>query len=364
MKAYLFACIEKNIGDDLFVRTICNRYPNTKFIITSEANYGSLQNIHNLIFSDILSKWNWASSAGGNSKLKYLIAKILQKYYESKLPKYELGVYIVGNAFKNKKYTGWRQSRWMRERINLVDKFYILSTNFGPYQDEQWKYDFDKIFPQVKDVCFRDKYSYDLFSNLENIRYAPDAIFSIGQRRHITNKNVIISLIDCAFEARSIELQDSSVAYEEKMVEVIEKLLEKGYNITLLNSNTIQDRPACNRILRKLDNSQVSVVDYDGNLDLIFDLFENSSYIIGTRLHSIILGFLYNLNVLPIVYDIKVANMLDSCDFDQKKFDITNLDNIDSSEIVDALEHNSFIISEKVIEDANNQFLKLDTIMN
>ena len=51
MKCYLFACIEKNIGDDLFVKIICDRYPDTDFVITSKAQYGSLKEISNLHFS-------------------------------------------------------------------------------------------------------------------------------------------------------------------------------------------------------------------------------------------------------------------------------------------------------------------------
>lgn len=53
----LFACIEKNIGDDLFIYTIANRYRECRFIISSEANYGVLKDQDNLIFDDDLRKW-------------------------------------------------------------------------------------------------------------------------------------------------------------------------------------------------------------------------------------------------------------------------------------------------------------------
>lgn len=360
MKVYLFACIEKNIGDDLFIKILCERYPNIEFVISAQAQYGSLERIPNLSFSNVLEKWNWASSLGTNSTIKSFIAKIIQKYYEFRLPNYEIGVSIVGNAFKNLEYTGWRQSQWIRERIKLVDKFYLISTNFGPYSDERWRMDFANIFAQMSDVCFRDQYSYNLFSNLDNIRVAPDAVITMGIKKHENNKNVIISLIDCALSVRSDELKNSASKYEKKMADTITLLVSKGYTITLLNSNTKQDRPACNHILDMIDQSNVTVLDYEGDIDEIFELYSKSSYIIGTRLHTIILGWLYNLSVVPIVYDIKVANLLKTCMFEGSIFDITKLQNVTANEIVKALESNSYTIPEHILKKANDQFFMLD----
>lgn len=360
MKVYLFACIEKNIGDDLFVKILCERYPNVDFVITSRANYGSLKDIPNLIFSDLLEKWIRVSSLGQNNIIKALAAKIIQLYYTYRLPQYEVGVFIVGNAFKNTKYTGWKQSRWIRERIRLVDRFYIISTNFGPFSEEQWKNDFDKIFSEMKDVCFRDNYSYELFSQLPNVRFAPDAVFTLGMREHNKNKNVIISLIDCSFQARSEKLKKAASIYEQKIADTINLLLTKGYRITLLNSNKQQDRPACDRILNKVNPTNISVLDYDGNLDKIFELYENSSYVIGTRLHTIILGFLFKLTVVPIVYDIKVTNLLGECSFDQSFFDITKLKTVSERDIVNALEKNGYLIPKIVLNKAQEQFIRLD----
>lgn len=347
MKVYLFACIEKNIGDDLFVKILCERYPNTDFIITSNAKYGTLAKIPNLKFSKKLKKWNWACSLEPKSRVKEIIARILEKYYALFLPKYNLGVSIVGNAFKNNEYTGWKQSHWIREKIKFVDKFYIISTNFGPYNNECWKKDFNKIFSKMADVCFRDEYSYNLFSQLPNVRYAPDAVMTLGHREHNMNNNVIISLIDCSLEGRSEKLKKATEIYELRMVETIKLLNKNGYKVTLLNSNTEQDRPCCNRILSSIDeNIKINVVDYNGDLNEIFELYNNSSYVIGTRLHTIVLAWIYKTPVVPIVYDIKVSNLLKTCIFDKIKFDITNLKAITATDIVNAMKNNNFIWSQ------------------
>jgi len=365
MKVFLFACIEKNIGDDLFVKLLCERYPHVEFIISSQARYGSLERIPNLTFSDTLKKWGELSTRGSKNKLKALAAKLLQSCCRLALPRCDVGVSIVGNAFKNKEYTGWKQSRWIRDRIRLVKRFYLISTNFGPYSDERWRNDFDRIFPKMADVCFRDRYSYGLFSRHSNIRFAPDAVISMGKKKGAENdpKNVIISLIDCSFHARSEELRRACPGYEQKMCELTDKLVELGYSVTLLNSNTLQDKPACDRIVEKCvsgRSGKITVVNYDGDLDVISTLYENSSFVVATRLHTIVLAWLYGLPVVPVVYDIKVGNLLDACGFGGARFMIDSPADYGSEEILTAVKDYDFTLSQETVSLAQEQFSALD----
>lgn len=362
MKVYLFACIEKNIGDDLFVKLLCERYPHIDFIISDQARYGSLAEIPNLHFSKNLSKRMWAMSLNPRHPVKKLVANLLNAFYTLTTPKREIAVNIVGNAFKNMEYTGDDQSRWIRSRIKLAKRFYLISTNFGPYTDERWKTDFDAIFPQMADVCFRDEYSYHLFRHLPNVRFAPDAIISMGEQQKAASpeKRVVISLIDCAFSARSVALQQASKTYEAKMVEVARKFLSEGYRVSFLNSNTEQDRPACDRILSELDSSNVDVLDYDGRLDKVFELYQTATCVVATRLHTIVLAWLYRLPVVPVVYDIKVENLLCSCGFTADRYDIKNLESVSGEDIFASMNNYDFVLSDAVIEAANGQFCKID----
>lgn len=68
--------------------------------------------------------------------------------------------------------------------------------------------------------------------------------------------------------------------------------------------------------------------------------------------------------VVPIVYDIKVSNLLDVCSYNQSVFDITQLGCVTGVDIVDALVNNRFVISKDILADAQNQFLKLDEVLS
>ena len=61
---------------------------------------------------------------------------------------------------------------------------------------------------------------------------------------------------------------------------------------------------------------KIQVLEYNGyNLDSFLLDFLDSQYIIGTRFHSVILGWLANIPVFPIVYNIKTYNVIRSYAF-------------------------------------------------
>lgn len=50
------------------------------------------------------------------------------------------------------------------------------------------------LFDGLTDICFRDKYSYSFFKNLNNVRYAPDIVFNYECQSRIKNNNIVISV--------------------------------------------------------------------------------------------------------------------------------------------------------------------------
>ena len=360
-KALLFACIEKNIGDDLFVYLVCNRYTNVQFYITSDANYGTLSKIQNLKFDYALKKWLWASSIGTNSRAKFLVGRILQYMYSLFIEHFDVGIYIVGNAFKNPNYSGSNQILWLKRRINLVDRFYIISTNFGPFNNKKWIEDCRNVFSKAEDICFRDEESYDYFSKLPNVRYARDAVFSLGKQISSKEKNIIVSVVDFSFEGRNDLLKSKTQEFENRIADIASKYANEGYQITFLNSNTKQDLPACSRIIDKIENkNMIHTINYNGDLDEVFEIYKKSCFVIGTRLHTIILSLLYDIPVLPIIYDIKVENVLSSVGFTGEKIYLEKIYELTFSKAQKALSEYSFCLSQRDICDSASQFKKID----
>lgn len=367
-KVYLFACIEKNIGDDLFIYLVSQRYPNVNFVISDDAKYLQQNNLTNLEYSEILRKWLKFANNESNNVIKRFLISILEKIYRLKLKKLD-SIYIVGNAFKNTNYKGNYQINWLKKRLYISNNFYLISTNYGPANCDEWKKACHDVFSKMTDVCFRDVMSFDAFRDLKNVRYAPDAVLSIdvdnsSKNKILEDKYIIMSIIDCSMNDRSDKLNASTNDYESKMAYLINEFNKRGVNVILLNSNTIQDKPASERILEKCKNKTRNLVyDYDGNIKELFNIYINATAIIATRLHTIILGWLYEIPVIPIVYDIKVENLLNSYKFDGFSEKITNMKNIDFFSINYAIENYSFKISKDILNESQNQFEKIDILL-
>ena len=144
------------------------------------------------------------------------------------------------------------------------------------------------------------------------------------------------------------------------MVDAARRFLDEGYKITFLNSNTEQDRPACDRIMSILDSKDVEVLDYDGDLESVFELYKRSACVVATRLHTIILSWLYGLPVVPIVYDIKVENMLNSYGFNSDKYDIKALGSVSGDDIFNSMNRYNFVLPNEIITASNQQFAEID----
>ncbi len=134
---------------------LCNRYKNCKFIIEDKAKYGDFLTVPNLYFSYffmILKRFsNYMQKRSPIKRIgSYLIFKCLSLYYGHK----NTMVYIVGNTFKNYNYIGKQQIQWLKNLVSLSSDFYLISSNYGPCNDNRWIKDCSEVIESMTDVCF------------------------------------------------------------------------------------------------------------------------------------------------------------------------------------------------------------------
>lgn len=366
-KILLFACVEKNIGDDLFIYVLCNRYKHCNFVISDRAKYGNLLKIPNLSFSKAVRYLK--GTCDYNSyipRLKKLVGKIVYKTLSLFYGHKNFIVYIVGNTFKNYSYKGKEQIQWLKNMVNLSSKFYLLSTNYGPCDDERWINDCSEAFKKVTDICFRDKESFNLFSNLSNVRFAPDAVLTLKTditKKQVNSKKIIISIINCR-ERYSEKVLEKADVYENKISEISDKYIESGFDVILLCSNTDQDYPAADRIRKKCKfGDKIRIFKYNGNYEDVFELYRESSCVISTRLHSMILAWIFKTPVFPISYDIKVSNLINSYNFNNDYCQLSNIEKLSYNKIIESFKNYDFTFLNNLQLEAEKQFSKLDTIL-
>jgi len=322
-KVFLKAYFKKNLGDDLFLHILSNRYKNN-FIAICSPKYRYKNCFFNIQFNKSYFEYYFYRILETILKKK----NILEKKYISKA---KLILTIGGSIFiENKNNTiDLLEKQYSIYKNNIP--YFILGANFGPYYTEQYKNYIETILNKAEDVCFRDKYSYNLFSKNENVRYATDIVFSLDTTKIKTKKSkkIIMSIINC--ESRFSN--EITSLYEEKIIELIKFFTKRDYGVTLMSFCKAEgDEIAINRILRKIKKMPyyklINKYFYKGNISEALNVIADSEMIIGSRFHATILGLLFDKAIMPIVYSNKTTNLLKDLNYKGKIFDIRKIDDI------------------------------------
>ena len=341
MKIYTRAYLTENLGDDLFIKILIDRYKKHQFYSISRGfkNYtkGNLKVYSNPILFDIIEEFK------------------LEKYLSNKC---DLAISIGGSMYmENEKY--------IKDYSFGKNKYYVLGSNFGPYKTQEYYNKVYDFFKNAEDVCFREEYSYNLFKDLPNVRYASDIVFNLDIKdvKNTNRKKAIFSIISCA-DKIGIQHQND---YENKIIELIKFLKEKQYEICLMSfCKWEKDEEAIKSISKKCKEEGIEDIEhyyYRGKIEEALDVIGDSSIMIGSRFHANIIALLLGKPIIPVIYSEKTKNVLNDMNLDVKIIDIKELKDFDVATLTDRDLNFKHDMSE-AIKNAEKQFEKLDLVLN
>ena len=334
MKIYVNAFLHNNLGDDLFVDILVNRYRNTKFITISN----SYKNKNMKIYSN-----KYINRVLRNTLMKRLL--IIKK--SDKIISIGGSMYIEGKSRdKTEEFKG--------------KEYYILGSNFGPYKTQEYYEKMREFFKKAQDVCFRESYSYNLFKELPNVRQAPDIIFGLDTEKiKITNrKRVIISVISCKDKIGKYEEE-----YEEKIIEIMKFFKEKGYEICLMSFCKEEgDEKAIELILTKAKMDNILTYYYKGNREEALNILADSQIIVGSRFHANILGLVLNKTIIPISYSKKTNNVLNDIGYKGMIINISEIKKFQTDLLTEDILNYKLNIDD-LRKRAQEQFKALDVVL-
>lgn len=304
-----------NVGDDLFLCALTSRYPSVNFHIVCDQRFSLAFNkikniyIHESVDATVLN-CSLQIFLGGSifmepSDAKKILPKVLctTKYNISNIP------------------------------------YIIIGANFGPFTKYLFYRLYYEWFKNAEDICFRDRYSKNLFSKLNNVRWAPDIL--LGKIKglegfHPVSKSISISLIQ---NNQRIGLPNyNEDNYISAMKNIIKIYIELGFNIKLLSFCPYQgDTIICNQLYNYLSNyekKKTCLIEYNGSnlLEFLKNGFD-CQYMIGTRFHSIILSWALNIKSMPIIYNQKMEKAILDYSYPYKYAYLTDLKNISFKDI-------------------------------
>lgn len=362
-KVFLHAYMAGNLGDDLMVRILCERYPKAKFLLYADSSYKErymdLKNVKVYSPEDKTSRAvNWLTEK---------IKKTNNGMWKLLIKRSKCTVHIGGSVFVQHSddfKLAYDVDYDLRARSK---KLYVVGANFGPFTHQEYYDAYKELFKKYDGICFRDKYSKSLFEEYENIKYAPDVVFNYVMPTGIeSKKQVLFSAVHMEDRGGKYSISQYAEEYYSMLAKMAEYYIKHGYGVKFVSFCKLQkDEEAIEEILSRMEEQyrdSAGKLYYDKDEKPIIQAFVESEMIVGTRFHSIILGWLAGKKVLPIIYDDKIMHVLEDngYDFYIKMNEIMDLDIDEWSE---KLTKHEVFHPEKLVQKASEQFAGLDKLL-
>lgn len=345
-KILLLGYMRKNLGDDLFIAILLNRYKNIDFVVRSNKK------------KDL-------------EPFKiYKNFKIIPKdgpLCDFDMEGYDACIYIGGSVMMELKRGIALQQNINAFVENSKKPFFYISSNFGPYRTQEFYDECVKTFKMIDGVSFRDSYSYNEFKEYESVTYAPDLVFGLDIKKKKKIKNSIgISLIDLSLPTRGEELNSLDSDYCNMLKNNISDFVSKGKTVYLFSYCDFEGDPnTIEKVLNLLseeDKKHVKVVKYKGKPGSLYDFIQKYSSMekmICTRFHGLVLSLVFRQDLMVISYSKKIQGILKDI---PQEFKCMSIDKdigklkIDESWFSAIKEENLKVLSENAV----NQFKKFD----
>jgi colanic acid/amylovoran biosynthesis protein len=358
-KILVSAYYATNLGDDLFLKIVFDRYPDIEwFLLTSNEIYlktfKDYKNVH--IIKTL------------NIKLGKRNINLFNKLNENllKFRKYDAFLNIGGSIFIESK--DWEKGLITRGYLpgqfkKNNKKTFIIGANFGPFGNDLFAERHKEFFSKFDDICFRDSYSYYLFKDLDNVRYAPDVVFNLElENSKSPEKCIGFSIIDLKNRKG---LTQHYLKYNEKVIQLVDNYVDLGYKIKFFSfCENEGDLNIINYIRSNVNPhyiNQIKVINYEGDIDQFLDEYKTCESIVGTRFHSIILALLLNQGVFPIIYSDKTYNVLKDLSIENYCY-IKDIEKLEISEVVSISKVNK-LKNKTILSKAVKQFEQLDAFI-
>lgn len=312
-KVFLMAYLRKNFGDDLFVKMLLEKYKDIDFYVKHDQYE----------FMDILDKYD---------NLHVLYGKDTdEELYNLDVNEYDAYVYIGGSIFMEG-----------GSCYNLSEKFYdfvkrcrennkpfcYISCNYGPYQTQEYFELSKKDFKECTDICFRDLYSYNLFDNIENVRYAPDFAFSYNTPKVKKQKDTVgITVINLNIRN---DLKDKNDQYIKFLERNIKNYISLGKDVFLFSFCKHEgDEVTIEAILELfLNEGHLHVVKYTGDIDEFLSQYNSMEYMICARFHAMILSSIAMQKMYIMSYSKKIDRVIEDLDLHLPVLHLNKLEDI------------------------------------
>ncbi|GGD01186.1 polysaccharide pyruvyl transferase family protein [Enterococcus wangshanyuanii] len=351
---------KNNLGDDLFLKILCEKFPDSIFYTFIDKEYMPVfSGVKNL---RLISNSNFMIKVA-NKILTNLGLPLISDFYTAFL--FKQYIEIGGSIFMQD--VNWQKKIRRRTFINdHMQDYYVIGSNFGPYSSTFFLDSYRNLFNSIKTISFRDQYSKQLFPEIKEINVSPDAILSLRTNSSIEMINedeeyILISVINLSTNKanRSERLKLKVNEYEKKMSEIIQRYIEMKKHVVLMSfCNFEEDDLAIERIKKQLPQSVAErvTVFHHRKIDESLEVIGRAKKIVATRFHGMVLGWLYRIPTFVVSYSKKTEIVISELNKEQEYCDIDSFSSLTFEEIEQRFTTISKERLSKLSESSSDQF--------
>lgn len=340
MNAFVKGYWNKNLGDDLFLKILCERYPKIDFFtVMTKNNINAFKGINNLHIKKIDFPFLNRVCNSLEGRTRHLIPYSTFSKGLGMIKRTDIAIEIGGSIFMmppNDVSTGieLKQRKIIRQKAK---KYCILGSNFGPFYNNKQVDEYAEFFNSLDDICFRDNYSHELFQSVPTTRVAPDIVLNLqveSVRRKQQGHYVVISVIDPTKKIDFSQKKDSEIVkintfYKNTISKLIFECEKQDKEVILMSFCDAEgDARYANKIYEDLPTTaqkNVSIYSYE-DIDDALSLLQGADAVVASRYHAMILGWLFGKPLFVFSYSDKTSEVIDEFFPNQSLIDLRNIE--------------------------------------
>ena len=367
----------KNFGDDLFVELFSKYFSEHKIYRLGNPFYvprNRNKNVKVSLWSYVFTVLGKIQSLSKNNKWTRYFDSLSNKVLEFAKKGKDANVLIGGSIFQEHKTDSIMQEIDFSVRegrcefeldsnIQANKNTFIIGANLGPVYSKHYFDNTKARFKYYAHITLRDYASYNAVKECGNVQYAPDITFMYKPRKNVIKDTLVISIMN-------IENQTSNPiiinAYYRLLEESAKEFLEMGQRVRVLSFCKREgDDIAALKLSQNVSGyDQFDTYSYDGDSSKLMEYFERASMVIATRFHSMIMAFVHDVPVFPIMYNCKMEHYLQDIEFNGKYATLENLDIFDVTSIKECYENGKNYNCDSHKKYAYLQFSALEKHLN
>lgn len=354
MRVLLKAYLTGNVGDDLMVRVLCQRYPAVRFTVVGRKyfrdGFADLKNLDYIAGDTIVHK-----AIGG--LLRVPLRSNLFGYSDMLLLTRKFDAYIIigGSMFIESAAV---KKKYLADKLWLKKQPYIVGCNFGPYTSTAFLDFYQQYFYNCKGITTREHSTQEQFNSLSNIKWAPDVVFSLNDKESTVTDScdVVVSVI--GYEKTGIPKTE----YLSLLHDILGKIRNEGYTPVLMSFCESEGDEAVIDDLLSESNPDTQVIRYSGkNIQEVLRAIQHAHCVVAGRFHAMILALVYHKRCLPVVYSGKMEHVLTDVAFTDPVCVLHA--GISEADMSVLKSETYFTIEDNYLVEAEKQFCYLDKVL-